>query len=486
MSAGAARKIFWKVGSPIPEELSNCLDPFSSCLVPRMLAWLTVDDTRVTLLDGYTAGSYSPPFLFFSASAIPSDFLRVLRHTKVCTLSMATTREPSTAYDKAAIANSSNRGGWTQPPTFHSFAELGLEAKKTKDQYPSVITTSPIHMHCSLEKCVSLTENGSDDDDSNDNSSEKDAESSEAIIILTVESFVIDGSILSQATEMMKKRPGVVAKIDAELIQPVVSLGSSGRRCTLKAIHSMPRPIKAEDTETTTTRTTTTTSPKWTSTDFNIAEPSTGPGAFDTVEWNFREHGATSPLGYSATIALVMPRPIGWISTYHHHNNTPDGHPMKLTHLAPYSFFCNVSRSLQCPMVAFSGFQKEGKFPKDAQNDAEQSKCFVYNMVTQDLAVPMNLSAAELPREESEFAMAELTVQEAALVHAPMVQDSPIQMECEYVKSIPMGSFCIVVGRVVGIHVSSSVVTDQQIDVTKLRVITRLGYMDEYGTLAMS
>ena len=426
-----------------------------------MLAWLTVDDERVALLDGYSAASYTPPSLFFASSAMPGDFERILRKTKVCTLSMATTRESQSSFQEAASSN------WTQRPTCYSFDDLGLKPAKTKAKYPSVISTSPIHMHCSLENCVTLTDEG---DGKGSEGGDCDT-GSEYMIVLVVESFVIDGSILSPPTEILKKRPNVVAKIDAELIQPVVSVGHGGTICPLKEIHTMPRPVKFEDENSPT---------KWTSTNFNLAEKTLGPGGYDTVEWNFREHGGTSPLGYSATTALIMPRPIGWISTYHVTSSNE-----KLNHLAPYSFFSNISRSLQRPMVAFSGYQKDGE-PKDAQNDAQRSGYFVYNMVTEDLAVRMNLSAAELPREESEFAISGLEVQEASLVDAPTVRDSPIRLECKYIKSIPIGSFCLVLGQVVGIGVARNVVTDQQIDVTKLKAITRLGFMDEYGTLDIS
>ena len=359
-----------------------------------------------------------------------------------------------------------------------------MEAAKPKENYPSAIATSPIHMHCSLENYVPLENEHAQPSTGNFD------ESSEAMIVLLVESFVISGSILSPPTEAMKKRPGVVAKIDAQLIQPVVSVGHGGKICPLKAIHSMPRPVKSQDTTTTTNEGTETANVQWSSTDFDLAETTLGPGGFDTVEWNFREHGGTSPLGYNAITALVMPRPIGWISTFYtddttttNNNNNESNDDSKLTHLAPYSFFCNVSRSLLCPVVAFSGFQKNGEIPKDAQNDAQQTGFFSYNMVTEDLAVPMNLSAAELPRDQSEFALAGLEVGDAAFVNAPIVKDSPIHLECQYIRSVPIGSFCLVLGRVVGIDVSTSVVTDKQIDVAKLKAITRLGFMDEYGTL---
>ena len=463
--------IVWKVGSPMPIELENGGDPFSDCLVPRkcriridderaasflvvphpllafdmyvllgMIAWLSVDNENVALLEGYSGCAYTPPSLFFASSAIPVDFLEKLKETKVCTISNITVRDSPQSIEKAY--------SWPAP-TSHKFSELGLLTNEHKKGFPCAVASSPIQMFCSLENFVEL-----------------DDEGKESIIVLVVESFFISKSVLSPPTEEMKKRPNVVAKIDAALIQPVVSLGG-GKICRLKNIHSMPRPVKAED------------GMSWTSTDFDLASPSLGEGNFQSVEWNFREHGGTSPLGYNAVTALLMPRPIGWISTYH---TTADG--QRLSHLAPYSFFSNVSRSMDNPMVAFSGYRKDnGATPKDAQNDAEKSKCFSYNMVTQELAVQMNLSAAELPREGSEFELSGLRVKEASFVETPTVEDSPVRFECQYVKSVPIGSFSIVVGKVVAVSVHKRVITDKRVDPSKLKPITRMGFMDEYGSL---
>ena len=132
-------------------------------------------------------------------------------------------------------------------------------------------------MHCTVDKIVEL-----DEDDN------------QALVVLLVDTFVMDSSVLSEPTEEMKKRPNVTAKIDAQLIQPVVGLGQ-GRVCALKTLRSMPRPVKQANGT-------------WTSTDFNLASPTTGPFDFPTSEWTFQEHGGTCPLGYNALTALVMPR----------------------------------------------------------------------------------------------------------------------------------------------------------------------------------
>jgi flavin reductase (DIM6/NTAB) family NADH-FMN oxidoreductase RutF len=399
------QSIYWKVGvDPVPETLDQ-REPVASLLVPRPVAWCSVDDNSVSLLDGYTAAAYTPPYLYFAATALPAYMLAKLQETGRCTLSAATVREPAEALQEAS------KGSETAPQSY-TFGDLGLKACKTKEDYPVAVATSPIKMFCSLEKLVPL-------------------EGDESMALLIVETFVVDGKVLSPPTGNMKTS-SITAKIDAELIQALASLGR-GRFSKMTSLRSMPRPRQQEDGS-------------WTSTDFDPAPPTLG--AVDQqkdMEWNFRKDGRCCPLGFNPVTALVMPRPIGWISTYSKTGRVP--------HVAPYSFFMDIARGTQHPIVAFSGFRKDGD-PKDAQKDAEETGCFCWNMVTEELAVPMNLSAAELKREESEFEVAGLSVGKAKLVDAPVVRDAKIHFECEYVKTVDAGGFSIVVGKVVAVSVS--------------------------------
>lgn len=395
-----------------------------------------MDDERVSLLEGFSGAAYSPPSLYFAARALPTDIVARLRERNVCSISTATVRDPEEAFAKAGTPIG------VEPKSF-PFADLGLTCKKTKPGYPVVVEHAPVHMHCSVDKIVDLDGDG------------------QALVILLVDTFVIDGGVLSETTEEMKKRPNVTAKIDVQLIKPVVSFGQ-GKVRPLKTIHSMPRPFKQDDGT-------------WTSTDFDLATPTPGPGGFATTEWTFKEHGATCPLGYNALTALIMPRPIGWISTYRKNGRVP--------HIAPYSFFSDVARAGDKPMVAFSGHRRNGETPKDAEQDTIDGGCFAFNMVTQSLVVPMNLSAAEIASEDSEFKLSGLQIQPAEFIDAPVVVQSPIRFECKYIKSVPIGSFSIVVAEVVAIAVNERVITGTDIDFKLLDFVVRLGFMDEYATI---
>ncbi len=168
--------------------------------------------------------------------------------------------------------------------------------------------------------------------------------------------------------------------------------------------------------------------------------------------------------------ALVAPRPIGWISTL-----SGEG----VINLAPYSFFNGVS-----DVPPFVMFSSAGA--KDSLRNIEQTGEFVCSLATYALKDQMNKTSAGVGPEIDEMKMAGLTPAASALVKPPRVAESPVALECTHHKTIPLPAsettqhdgYIMVIGRVVGIYVDDSVITDGLVDVTKIRPIARLGYMD--------
>jgi flavin reductase (DIM6/NTAB) family NADH-FMN oxidoreductase RutF len=189
---------------------------------------------------------------------------------------------------------------------------------------------------------------------------------------------------------------------------------------------------------------------------------------------NVEKHG----LPHNPFNALVVPRPIGWISTL-----AEDGTP----NLAPYSFFNGVSYTP--PQVMFSGGPRpapkgEASPPKDSVTNIEATGEFVVNMATWALREAMNKTAIEAPADFDEFAYAGLTMAPAETVKPPRVAESPIHLECKYLQSVRLKANpgfepnIIVIGEVVGIHIDDSVLTDGLVDMAKVKPIGRLGYLD--------
>jgi flavin reductase (DIM6/NTAB) family NADH-FMN oxidoreductase RutF len=184
-------------------------------------------------------------------------------------------------------------------------------------------------------------------------------------------------------------------------------------------------------------------------------------------EPKLKNHG----LPHDPFTAIVVPRPIGWISTLD---------AKGAVNLAPYSFFNAVSA--RPPFVIFGSSD-----PKDSQNNAEATGEFVVNLATWELREQVNQTSAPLPPGVDEAALAGLEMVPSVKVRPPRVKRSPVALECVYTASHPVASrdgrryaASIVVGEVVSIYIDDAVIVDGRVDPMRLRPIARLGYMD-YG-----
>ena len=167
--------------------------------------------------------------------------------------------------------------------------------------------------------------------------------------------------------------------------------------------------------------------------------------------------------------AIVAPRPIGWIST-----RAKDGR----INLAPYSFFNGFSSAP--PIV---GFSSEGA--KDSAAFAAESGEFVANLATMDLLHPMNQTSAPLPRGESEFIHAGLTMAPCHLVSAPRIAEAHASLECRVTETVALKNRhgeaidrYLVLGEVVGVHIDDRFIREGRFDAAAAQPIARCGYQD--------
>lgn len=191
------------------------------------------------------------------------------------------------------------------------------------------------------------------------------------------------------------------------------------------------------------------------------------------------EPGLRPPgMKHSIYAAVVVPRPIGWITTV-----SADG----VVNLAPYSFFNGVSADPMCVMYCANGAHTEGG-PKDSLQNVTETGEFVFNLVTAGLADAMNETSANAPRSVDEMELAGLEPQPSVKVKPPRVGAAPIHLECELdqVVELPSSETTLnrmVIGKVVHIHIDDSVIVDGMVDWKLLRPLARLGYMD-YAEIA--
>jgi flavin reductase (DIM6/NTAB) family NADH-FMN oxidoreductase RutF len=170
---------------------------------------------------------------------------------------------------------------------------------------------------------------------------------------------------------------------------------------------------------------------------------------------------------YLFMLNAIVPRPIAWISTLGQNG---------VKNLAPFSFFNGVCA--EPPVISVSIARRSGK-KKDTLRNIEHSGEFVVNMVTEALASAMNESSASLRSHESEFERAGVTPVPAQKVNAPLILESPVNIECRLDRLIeigipPQGS-TLVLGQIVYYHVRTEILTGGQIDFEKFLPIGRLG-----------
>jgi flavin reductase (DIM6/NTAB) family NADH-FMN oxidoreductase RutF len=176
-------------------------------------------------------------------------------------------------------------------------------------------------------------------------------------------------------------------------------------------------------------------------------------------------------LAHDPTTSLVVPRPIGWLTTI-----SPSG----VVNLAPYSYFNLVAA--QPPFVMFSSNTR-----KHSQRHSESSSEFVFNLATYELRNEMNISGGDYPEDVSEPRLAKLEMVPSRKVKPPRVARSPIALECIYSQTVPLVSrdgkkhnYEVVIGEVVNIHIDDAVIVDGMIEMSRIRPIARLGYRGDY------
>jgi flavin reductase (DIM6/NTAB) family NADH-FMN oxidoreductase RutF len=178
---------------------------------------------------------------------------------------------------------------------------------------------------------------------------------------------------------------------------------------------------------------------------------------------------------YRLLTSLVIPRPIGWISTV-----SAEG----VANLAPYSFFNALSASP--PLVGVSiGFR--GGEPKDTLRNIRETSAFAVNICSEELLEAMNISSGEFDPMVDEFEVAGLTAEAGETTAAPVVGEAPAVLECEFLKEVELGEAhnVLVIGEVKVFRLSRDLDLDPDtgsVDPRSLRAVGRLG-ADQYAFL---
>lgn len=169
--------------------------------------------------------------------------------------------------------------------------------------------------------------------------------------------------------------------------------------------------------------------------------------------------------------AIIAPRPIGWISSRGAAGNV---------NLAPYSFF--NAFCYHPPIIGFSS-----TLWKDTVANIEETKEFVWNLATMDLAKQMNATSAHVARDVDEFRVARLTAEPGRLVNVPRVAESPVSFECKLTQIVQLqgadgrkAEAWLTLGEVVAVHIDKAFIKDGIYQTALARPIVRAGRRGDY------
>ena len=178
---------------------------------------------------------------------------------------------------------------------------------------------------------------------------------------------------------------------------------------------------------------------------------------------------------YKLLTALVIPRPIAWVTTV-----SSEG----INNAAPYSFF-NVFG--QDPAVIILGLEhKADGTAKDTENNINLLNEFVVNLVSSKVLGNMVDTAAAYAPGESEPDILDLSLTPSKKVKPPRLTDSPVAIECERIMSLSLSrERSILLGRAVGIFAKEGLIDSAtlQVDWANDYPIARL-FADQYAEIS--
>lgn len=162
----------------------------------------------------------------------------------------------------------------------------------------------------------------------------------------------------------------------------------------------------------------------------------------------FSSDKISSTTAYKLLVSTVLPRPIAFVTTIDDKG---------CANAAPFSFFNAMGSK---PPVIVLGFEPNSDGTrKDTPSNIEATKEFVVNIVDEPLSAQMSQCAASVPSSVDELAMTNLNVSPSITVKPPLIQESPVSMECKLRNYLPLeGGGQIIIGEVIHFHVRDNLI----------------------------
>ena len=106
-------------------------------------------------------------------------------------------------------------------------------------------------------------------------------------------------------------------------------------------------------------------------------------------------------------------------------------------------------------MVSISVRKERHSYPM-----IKESGVFVINLTTRDLVQATDYCGVRSGKDEDKFAAMHLTKGEAEKINAPIIMESPVNIECQVVKVEELGSHHMFLAKVTGVQVDDQFMQD--------------------------
>jgi len=170
---------------------------------------------------------------------------------------------------------------------------------------------------------------------------------------------------------------------------------------------------------------------------------------------------------YKLMVSTIAPRPIAWVVSQNRQGRL---------NAAPFSFFNAFSGDP--PVIGVGIGSHDPGRPKDTRRNIRETGQFVVNLVSEETATAMNITAIEFESQVNELVEAQLTTLPSVHVKPPRIAASPVAMECKLIQIVDLGpDNALVLGRILAMHVHDEMVLDpakNYIDTPNLKLIGRM------------
>lgn len=124
------------------------------------------------------------------------------------------------------------------------------------------------------------------------------------------------------------------------------------------------------------------------------------------------------------------------------------------------------------PPMCYISIRKERYSYDIIKNDME----FVINLTTENLAFATDWCGVKSGKDYDKFKEMKLTKAKASVVDVPIIEESPINIECKVKNIIPLGSHDMFVAEVVAVTVDERYL-DKKTDIFDLRQTNPIAYL---------